>query len=606
MVAVRKIHLLDSETINQIAAGEVVESAVSVVKELIENALDAGASEIEVETLGGGQGMIVVKDNGMGICEQDIPLALQKHATSKIHKFSDLFSLNSFGFRGEALSAIASISKMEIITAVENSEAIKVSVCGGEITSSEVCVRQRGTTMRVYDLFYNVPVRRNFQKSFQANRIAIKKLIESQILVTQGVKWTWLNERRNELSCSQHQTFADKVAAIFGEAFIKDAFLLESHDENSMGILGYFGAPSLHRPTRQGQRIFINNRPIDSLFISNKVLDAYSFLLPPQRYPLFIVNIQLPPHWCDFNVHPRKTEVRLLKTDKIGPWLFKKVSEALLKANFEPLNTYPSLDDTLDEKVRSPLEYKNNSLDSDYISQNDEKQNAVNMAAVFQPRIVDSVLASPFAVSDRCVVEEKRSQQPQIHQQLHMHWEESNDVRFLATLGTVLLVEDKEGIHAIFSENARKHLFFLALSRQKESNCSQHFLIPVQISVTPVEQDFILVHLAHFKARGLDLVQIAPYTFAIHSAPAYIHEDELKDWFLVFIAEGMRKIEEQTVVDWIEISLKKVLFHKTKKNFDLHWLNILWLLGKPEKGMDGSVIRKKLAETDFFALLKDK
>lgn len=603
MVAVRKIHLLDSETINQIAAGEVIESAVSVVKELIENALDAGANEIEVETLGGGQGMIVVKDNGLGISKEDIPFALQKHATSKIHKFSDLFSLNSFGFRGEALSAIASISKMEIITAVEGAEAIKVRVHGGEIVSSEVCVRQRGTTMCIHDLFYNVPVRRNFQKSSQSNRMAIKKLIENQILVTQGVKWTWLNERRHELSSSKQQSFADKVAAILGDAFVKGAFLLDCQDENGMSILGYFGAPYEHRPTRQGQRIFINNRPIDSVFISNKILDAYSFLLPPQRHPLFVVNIQLPPHWCDFNVHPRKTEVRLLKTEKIGPWLFKKVSEALLTANFESSDSCSSVSEEF--KMLQPQK-----LDQEPFVAQDSLDGWHNMVQNLEvvstvPQLESREALSHFS-SDAPYSIEKTREPTKPHQQLHMCWEEKLSVRFLTAVNTVLLVEDHEGLHAVFSENARKHLFYLALSKENVMGSSQHFLIPVQISVTVLERDFILAHLEYLKSVGLDLVQIAPCSFAIHGAPACIHEDELKAWFLLFVSEGIRQIEDQTIDDVITISLKKIVFRKTKKNFDPDWLNVLWMLGKPEKGLDGSVIRKKLEEEDFLFMLKDK
>lgn len=604
MVSFRNIHLLDTETINQIAAGEVIESAVSVVKELVENALDAGASEIEVETLGGGQGLIVVKDNGMGICEHDIPLALQKHATSKIQKFSDLFSLNSFGFRGEALSAIASISKIEIITAVEGAEAIKVKVLGGQIVSSEFCVRQRGTTMRITDLFYNVPVRKSFQRSSQSNRMAIKKLLENQILTTQGIKWTWLNERRHELSCSQHQTFAEKVSAIMGETFTKDAFLLNCKDDSGMALLGYFGAPYEHRSTRQGQRIFINHRPIDSLFISNKILEAYSFLLPPQRYPLFIANIQLPPHWCDFNVHPRKTEVRLLKTDKIGPWLFKKVSEALLSANFDSVDGLsvasealhlPSVFDATHSKETQKYCLQSSLDMHEHVFHHVDKdagmmQESTNLSEI------PTVIEQPKRLFD----ENKDHKQ----RQLHMCWEEQYAVRFLTAVDGVLLVEDDEGVHAVFSNNARKHLFFSMLTMRQEDSLSQSFLVPVQVNVTSQEKDFIVNHLESLKDMGLDLVQISPCTFALHSAPSCIHEDELSMWFLSFVAEGIRNGEEVSLKTLITPSLKKIGFSKTKKPFDPAWLMFFWKCGKPEKGFDGSIIRKKLVEADFLALLK--
>lgn len=573
MAPIKKIHLLDSETINQIAAGEVIESAVSVIKELIENALDAGADEIEVETLGGGQGVIIVKDNGSGIPAKDLPLALQRHATSKISKFSDLFSLASFGFRGEALSAIASIAKMEIITAVKEAEAQCVRVHGGTIISSEACVRTVGTTMGVYDLFYNVPVRKGFQKTTHANRLGIKKIIENQILATQGVKWVWVNDRRKELSSSKNASFEEKVAMIMGEEFVKEAYVLDCADDCGMAVDGFLGAPSFHRSTRQGQRIFINNRPVDSAFISSKVSEAYSFLLPPNRYPLFILRLQLPPHWCDFNVHPQKTEVRILKTEEVGFWLFERITEMLVASNPQRVFNATNMGDA------EPQAFPTISFHS--------QGDAANDASSAIPVHLIPAPMPPMNRKGSCPLQ-AGPQEVKTSPQISLCWKEQDKVKPLAYIGDIVLAEDSEGVHAIFASNARKFLFFSSFVEQRDRHLAQHFLVPIYINVTLQEQDFLLNHLEELKCLGLDLVQVAPCSFALHSAPSYIDEGELKSWLLCFVAEGLRKTGED-VHQVVNATFKKTTFSRVKRQFDPSWLALLWILGKPEKGLDGSI-----------------
>lgn len=583
MTPIKKIRVLDSETINQIAAGEVIESSVSVIKELIENALDAGADEIEVETLGGGQGVIIVKDNGSGIPAKDLPLALQRHATSKISKFTDLFSLASFGFRGEALSAIASIAKMEIITAVKDAEARCVRVHGGTIISSEACVRTVGTTIGVYDLFYNVPVRKGFQKTTHANRLGIKKIIENQILATQGVKWVWINDRRKELSSSKNASFEEKVAMIMGEEFVKEAYVLDCADDRGMAVDGFLGAPSFHRSTRQGQRIFINNRPVDSAFISSKVSEAYSFLLPPNRYPLFILRLQLPPHWCDFNVHPQKTEVRILKTEEVGLWLFEKITEMLVASTSQRVFNVSDIGEA------EPQAFPTISFHS--------QSDVANPSQAIPAHLIP-VPMLPISHKGSCPPQ-AGPQEGREPPQISLRWKEQDKVKPLAYIGDIVLAEDSEGVHAIFASNARKFLFFSSFVEQRDRHSAQHFLVPIYINVTSQEQDFLLNHLEDLKCLGLDLVQVAPCSFALHSAPSYIDEGELKSWLQCFIAEGLRKTGDN-VHQMVHATCKKVSFSRVQKQFDPSWLVLLWILGKPEKGLDGSIIRKKLTEKDFY------
>lgn len=565
MSSKKRIQLLDTKTINQIAAGEVIESAVSVVKELVENALDAGASEIDIETLGGGQGRIIIKDNGCGMDPEDIPLAIQRHATSKISEFSDIFSLLSFGFRGEALSAIAAISKMEIFSCSDSGRGSRTLVHGGEILMTESQPRQRGTTISIDSLFYNVPVRRGFQKSPHADRLAMRRLLENRILSTEGVGWSWISERQQELHIHKHWEFSERVSFVMGTSFMQAALDVNKHSE-PLHICGFLGLPDFHRPTRQGQRIFINDRPVDSAFISKKVGEAYALLLPPQRYPVFVLKLYLPPHWCDFNVHPQKTEVRLLKEEYVGEFILEAIGEILAhhQGGAVCAQVSPSL---VGDHLQSVEDMRNMSL-------------LQSVSCGFRQE--QQCEASPS-------VEER---------QIPIPW--GSKVRFLASLGKVVLAEDDEGVHVVFVNAVRKHLFYLSLIGQRGGAYeTQSFLIPLCLEVTSQESDFLVAHMQELKHLGIEISQIGPCLFTIESAPTCICDEELKSWLLFLAAEGKKKIDKTAMTPLIKETLARTIFYKTISLFDVSWLSFLWELGKPEKAFDGTLMRRRITNEDF-------
>ncbi|WP_375793986.1 DNA mismatch repair endonuclease MutL [Chlamydia sp. 12-01] len=579
MTSRNPIQLLDTITINQIAAGEVIENSISVVKELVENALDAGADEIEIETLGGGQGLIVVKDNGCGMSAEDVALALKRHATSKIDEFSDVFSLSSFGFRGEALPAIASISKMEILSCPRSGGGSRTIIHGGEVILSEARPRQLGTTISIDSLFYNVPIRRGFQKSPQTDRIAMRKLLENRILSIEGVDWSWISERQQEFHILKHQGFAERVAFVMGEGFMQEALRVDKGG-NLARVVGFLGSPGFHRPTRLGQRMFINDRPVDSVFISKKISEAYSMLLPPQRYPVFVLKLYLPPEWCDFNVHPQKTEVRILKEEFVGEFLSETVGEVLARPQgvsvFEKTTcTLPALrffDEQLDE---SSLE---------------EPCDPISL-----PVMKMTVPAlGPLPSLDR-------EQDPlPTDSQTQISWGVSQEVRFLTSLGKIVLAEDSEGVHAIFTEAARKHLFYLSLvDNHQHDYKSQSFLVPLCLEVTPQERIFLSSHIEEFKQLGIEISQMGPCVFSIESAPTFIGEEELKSWILSLAAESHAKVDKRAMALLVKEVLTETMFCKTLRTFDISWLSLLWQLGKPEKAFDGTQIRRLVLDEDF-------
>ncbi|ANH78612.1 DNA mismatch repair endonuclease MutL [Candidatus Chlamydia sanziniae] len=575
----RSIQLLDTTTINQIAAGEVIANAASVVKELVENSLDAEADEVEVETLGGGQGTIVVKDNGCGMAVADVLLALQRHATSKIGAFSDLFSLKSFGFRGEGLPSIASICKMEIQSSLRGGEGSRTVIHGGNVVFSEPFARQTGTTILVHSLFYNVPVRKDFQKSPQADRVAIRKLLENCVLTTGHVGWSWISEGNRELHISKYQQFEDRVAFVMGEGFMQEALKIDVEND-MMRIVGFLGSPNFHRPTRQGQKIFVNDRPIDSLFISRIVGEVYTLVLPLQRYPVFVLKLYLPPAWCDFNVHPQKAEVRLLKEDIIGEKLKEALIEVLtLPQGIRECREFLIVDDVDKELQCIPT-----------VSLWEEHKGNSSSGFSYSPSLpMDSV---PLVVE---VHKEKSQGLP-----MQMDWLGSRNVRFLTSLGRVVLAEDLEGVHVIFTAAARKHLFYLSLvGEERPIYKTQMLLLPVQLQVTTQEALFFSLYTQELSRLGIGISQIGPNNFTIESAPSFINEEELKAWILMLAAGSTTNIESKGLSHVIKETLARAVFSKNSQIFDVSWLALLWAVGKPEKGFDGTQICRILLDSDF-------
>ena len=311
-----KIKALSEQTINQIAAGEVIESPASVVKELVENAIDAGASHIVVAIAGGGHQMVRVSDNGAGMGKEDALMCLERHATSKIEKADDLIVLATMGFRGEALASIASVSKVRIVTAEENATGTEIEVEGGKVLHIGAAPRARGTTMEVRSLFYNVPARKKFQKSVAASTAEVSKIVTHQALAHPEIGFELLVQEEAIFSVQgiSEQEMVDGIsvrsAQLLGGHFETDVFKIDLK-QGACRLKGVIGSPLAHRHNRTGQYLFINRRPVVSPLISYAIRDAYGTRLPSDRYPIFSLHLEIPSYLVDVNVHPQKKEVRL-------------------------------------------------------------------------------------------------------------------------------------------------------------------------------------------------------------------------------------------------------------------------------------------------------
>ena len=320
------IRVLSEETINKIAAGEVVENPASVVKELIDNSLDAGATSLIVEIKGGGFQLVRVSDDGSGMRRDDAVLCFERHATSKISDIDDLTNLQSMGFRGEALASLASISRVTLTTAQE--EGVQIEVEGGKILSISPAPRQRGTTFEVRSLFYNVPARRKFQKQPAAATAEIHKLIITLALAHPEKGFTFISNEESILRVHPNH-LNHRIEDLFQGNFLAKAVFIHREKEG-YHLSGYLGATTDHRPNRTGQYLFVNRRPVTSLQVAFAVKEGYGQRLDRDRFPTFVLHLTLPPEVLDVNVHPQKKEVRFQEGDFLRQFIKEAVQSAFI------------------------------------------------------------------------------------------------------------------------------------------------------------------------------------------------------------------------------------------------------------------------------------
>ena len=331
------IKVLSERTINRIAAGEVIENPASVVKELVENGIDADATSILIEIKAGGFQLIRISDNGKGMGRDDLFLSIERHATSKIRESEDLQTIHSMGFRGEALASIAAIARMRIETFREgDSIGSFLIVEGGIVKKIDDTMRKRGTTVEVQSLFYNVPARKKFQKSPLASQAEILKMITKLSLSHPRIGFTYIANDIEVFSFAPPIEGEDEIKikncieVVLGENYLKGCSLVK-REENECSLLGYIGLPREARHNRSGQYLILNGRVVDCKEIAYAIYDGYGTRLENNRHPCFVLQLTLPTTWVDINVHPQKREVRLLDDRPIKEFVRKAVIKSFEK-----------------------------------------------------------------------------------------------------------------------------------------------------------------------------------------------------------------------------------------------------------------------------------
>lgn len=332
------IHVLDEATINKIAAGEVVERPASVIKELLENAVDAGATSIDVEIAEGGVAYMRVTDNGIGMTEEDARLAVLRHATSKIASVDDLFAIASLGFRGEALASIASVSHFSLTTrTADNEMGTRITIDGGHDMECMPYGAQPGTTIEVRDLFYNTPARRKFLKTERTETAKIQDMVGKLALSNPHIAFKLVSNDKVSLITPGSGDITDTIAALYGYKVKEDLFPV-AYEIEGVRVDGVVSKPTLLKSSRIWQTVIVNNRVIGDKAINKAIDNAYHALLPKGGYPLVVLSIVVPPEVVDINVHPRKSEVKFSDDKPI----FKAVYHGVLQALEHPLRQVES------------------------------------------------------------------------------------------------------------------------------------------------------------------------------------------------------------------------------------------------------------------------
>jgi DNA mismatch repair protein MutL len=326
-----RIHILPEQLANQIAAGEVVERPASVVKELLENAIDAGASELLVEVEQGGKRLVRVTDNGCGMPKEDIFLALERHATSKIASNADLFALHTLGFRGEALPSIASVSRLRLTSRpVDQELGWQLYVEGGTVRQAEALGAPSGTVVEVRDLFFNTPVRRKFLRGDDTEFGHLADVVTRLAMARPDIHLRLVHNGRLSLEAYRHQRLEERVAALLGRTLAADLLTIEAESPGGEMLTGLTAPPALNRSSASHLYTYVNGRFVRDRVLQHAILAAYRTLLEKRRYPVAVLFLDLPPELVDVNVHPTKHEVRFREQQRTHDFVMAAVRDRLL------------------------------------------------------------------------------------------------------------------------------------------------------------------------------------------------------------------------------------------------------------------------------------
>ncbi|ATU09127.1 DNA mismatch repair endonuclease MutL [Methanohalophilus portucalensis] len=502
------IHLLDEATINQIAAGEVIERPASVVKELIDNSLDSGASDIRVEIEGAGSKNITVIDDGSGIGRDEVPLAFTKHSTSKIESKDDLHRIITLGFRGEALSSIAAVSRVELISRTADClSAVKIGVEGGLVGEATETGSSVGTRVEVRDLFYNTPARRKYLKSKRTELSHITDTVTRQALGNPGVAFTLLNEGKVVLRCGKGELF-DRMVQVLGADVARQLIPLE-YEDGLLSLWGYISKPGYYRSNREMNYFFINGRNISSPAISNAVRLGYYTMLAKGRYPAAVLNVKINLEEVDVNVHPAKRYVRLSRENEIMDGITAAVEQALKQEKLVP-EVKPSRTMTMQSSLASPEKPTSKepvSSESPVI-----RENTSNYTA--PPRDTQRRLKS----SERAMAEEK-AQPERVGSGV-------SDARILGQVNDLYIVaETDEGILLIDQHAAHERIMYEQISRKVKHDW-QELISPVTVDLTTREKVLLEEYIPYLENLGFSLSEFGTQTYVITTVPTVMGKIE--------------------------------------------------------------------------------
>ena len=504
-----KIKVLDSHCVNQIAAGEVIERPLSVIKELVENSLDALAKKIEITVEGRGTSLIRVKDDGIGILPEDLGLAIKPHATSKIDKIQDLDSLNTLGFRGEALASMASVSRLSIVSRTpEQICGTEIKLAGGEVVSFSETGSPYGTSVTVEDLFFNTPARLKFLSSDGTEFGLISDMVSKLALARPDVAFSL--RRPNSLVFHTPGTgnLLDTIASVFGNDTARRLQLISYEGEN-LTISGYISPPDFARSSKHGITYIVNGRVIRSKLLNTALKNGYHTLLAANMYPTAIISLSLPPSEYDVNVHPAKLEIKFKSEKKIAQLLTDVVHSTLLESR--PLS---KLNLISDERSSYSVDFSQKQTDLRILTNNNSWE---QIRMIYSPKTSQETISQP---------EDKGSF--------------FQDLRPLGQLfNTYILTTDEKGLfiidqHAAHERIRYEYIFDLYKATKKSS---QMLLIPDTVNLTIQEEQIILAYFDELYNMGFILEHFGERTYLVRGVPILNNLEAPAKMFKMFIDE---------------------------------------------------------------------
>ena len=489
-----RIEKLDAAVANQIAAGEVVERPASIVKELIENSLDAGATSVTVEIEGAGTGLIRVLDNGVGIHHEDMRLALERHATSKITTTDDLLSITSMGFRGEALASVASVARTTLTSrAVGSDRAWALTVEGGEEKRHAPAAHPQGTAVEIRDLFFNTPARRKFMKTERTEVAHISETVRRLALANPGVSFELKHGSRTVERLPATKVLVDRIEKLLGRDFLAEAVEVDERQEE-LRLHGWIGSPTYTRRTADQQHLFVNARYVRDKVVSHAIRRAYRDVIFHGRQPVFVVYLEIPPEAVDVNVHPTKHEVRFRDSRQVHDFIFGRLNRAL-------------------RDVRAGS--SNDLIKNTGVAMNSTEPKAPAWVQASFPRQLSVQVeggASAFVTEERDTLYAEDRVFPPLGYAL-------------AQLGgAYILAENEEGLVIVDMHAAHERITYekMKSASSEQTLVKQRLLVPLSLEVTRREADVVEALTEEFGRLGIGLERLGPSTIRVQEVPSLI------------------------------------------------------------------------------------
>ena len=561
-----KIKILDNLTIQKIAAGEVIERPSSIVKELIENSIDANAKSIVIEIKNGGKTFIRVTDDGDGIDEEDLPLAFKRHSTSKLNKIDDLYSIMTLGFRGEALASISSVARLDILTKTSKATAgIHAQLEEGEILSINKVGSPKGTTMIVKDLFYNIPVRKKFLKSDLTEGNSVSDIVNKLALGNLNISFKFIKDDKVIINTTGNVDLKENIYTILGKDIVNGLIPIEYNDEN-IELKGFISNNNLYRSNRSHQYLYINGRYISNYGIAATIEGQYKSTIPLNRYPVFILYFKLNPENLDVNIHPTKQEVKFINNYDINGIVGSIIKKRLIDMLSVPKFEIPQKEEKKKEELQvlfnmepdslKDVIVKDYTLDEDNIeymddsiqipNDTDEEFNIDSFLDLYEENENKKVDFAQSAIDNLKIESSKMSSI-------------LNNVKPIGVVfNTYIIVENMEKNKIIFIDQHAAHervMYEKYLKEYKnEKIYIQQLLAPEIIQLTNSEINNLLENMDIFLSLGFEIEEFGPNTIAIRGVPLLFGKPNIKTLFMDLLDNLGKDIH-----DSYELNLEKIM-----------------------------------------------